>query len=115
LEVKNVVFVNEFYHFSAIIFLFFNISKSEIGLKSFIDFGVVVLGISVTAGILKFLGKTFLVMHLLNNCSRKGANNYFNILINLVVTSSSPGAERNLRLLIQILTSSTVISYNTKL
>ena len=35
------------------------------GRKSFIDFGVVVLGIGVPTAVLKFLGKTLCAMHLL--------------------------------------------------
>jgi len=54
-------------------------------------------------------------MHLLNNCVRKGANVAFDNLISLGEIPSSPGAERTLRLLIQELTSSTVMSGKTKL
>jgi len=59
--------------------------------KSFIDFSVVVLGIGVTAVMLKFSVITFSAMHLLKKCFKKEANISFHILINLGVTPSSPG------------------------
>ena len=44
-------------------------------------------------------------MHLLKKVARKGAKQTFDILINFGLIPSSPGAERFLRLLIQLLIS----------
>ena len=52
------------------------------GRKSFIDLGVVVLGIGLTTAVLKFSGKTLCAMHLLKKVARKRAKQTFGILIN---------------------------------
>ena len=84
------------------------------GRKSFIDLGVAVLGIGVTTAVLKFSGKTLCAMHLLKKVARKEAKQTFDILIIFGLIPFSPRAERFLRLSIQLLISSTVLSHETR-
>ena len=102
---------------SAIIFskIFEKIGSNEIGRKSFIDLDDNVLGIGMTMANLKFSGKMFWSMQLLNNCAKNGATISLASLINFDEIPSRPGVVWIFIALIWRVTSSLVISWKTKL
>ena len=110
--VKKLFLLTNFVIFVSIIFsnTFEKTQRSEIGRKSPSDLGDETLAMGTTFAILNESGKVSSLMHLLNNFASTGDKIQLDIFTNLEGISSIPCAELILMLLIQSLTSCSVIS-----
>ena len=90
--------------------IFAKTKSREIERRSSRDFGLDIFEIGITQASLKETGKIFCLKHLLNSLVNRGAKMHFESFANLGGISSDPGAESDLTLSMQEMTSSSHIS-----